>query len=163
MASNIVLKLANIEGESAMEGDYANWIECNSLSFGCSAPISVKGNQGLASGQAQLSDYNLSLHLGAHTAELITKMLNGTHHSQVDIHVLKRTGEDDLKPYYTIKGEKAYISSISISAGPDGELYESLSIAPEKHTWEYSKQNTDDGTLSATGAKEYDVKSAKTA
>jgi len=161
MAANILLKVANIAGESVQQ-DYAEWIECNSFSFGCSAPISVSGNQGLASGQASLSDYNLSLHTGAHTAELVTKMLAGQHHDQIDIHMLKRTGEDKANPYYKVKGQKAYISSLSISAGPDGELFESLSISPEVHTWEYFKQNTEDGTLSSTGEKSYDVKTGQT-
>jgi type VI protein secretion system component Hcp len=163
MASNIVLKIDGIEGESQMQGDYASWIECASFSFGVSAPISVTGNSGLASGKANLSDYMLSLHTGAHTAELITKMLNGTHHNQIDIHLLKRTGAADPEKYYTVKGTKAYISSISISAGQDGELFETLAISPETHEWEYFKQSTEDGTLTSTGAKTYDVKAAQTA
>jgi type VI protein secretion system component Hcp len=160
MASNILLKFADIAGESK-QTNFAEWIECESLSFGCSAPVSVDG-QGLGSGKASLSGYHLTTGFGAHSPELLEKMLNGKHHSTIDIKVLKQTGEATGDPYWTLAAQKGYIESISWSAGPDGKLYENIVFHPETHVWEYFKQNTEDGILASTGSKTYNVQEAQT-
>jgi Hemolysin-coregulated protein (uncharacterized) len=161
MASNILIKFADIAGES-VQTNYAEWIECQSLSFGVSAPISVVGNQGLGSGKANLSGYTLSTLMGSHSHELMEKMLNGQHHTTIDINVLKLTGAPNPELYWSLSGKKGYIESISWSAGADGSMYENIHFLPEEHTWEYFKQETEGGTLASTGAKTYNVKEAQT-
>ena len=44
MASNILIKFADIAGESKQTG-FEEWIECDSFSFSCSAPVSVDGQE----------------------------------------------------------------------------------------------------------------------
>jgi type VI protein secretion system component Hcp len=160
MASNILLKFADIAGESKQTG-YAEWIECDSLSFGANAPVSCDG-QGLGSGKASLSGYHISSLFGAHSPELLQKMLDGKHHTTIDVKLLKQTGDTSGEPYWTLASKKGYIESISWNAGQDGKLYESIVFHPEEHTWEYFKQSTDDGTLASTGAKTYNVQEAQT-
>jgi type VI secretion system secreted protein Hcp len=161
MASNILLKFADIAGES-VQAEFTEWIECQSISFGVSAPLSVVGNQGLGSGKANLSSYNLSTLMGQHSHEVMEKMLNGKHHVTIEVKVLKQTGDETGQPYWTLNGKKGYIESISWHAGPDGVFYENIVFLPEEHTWEYFKQNTEDGTLTSTGAKTYNVKESQT-
>ena len=161
MASNILLKFADITGESKQTG-FEDHVECHSLSFGASAPVSIDGT-GLGSGKASLSGYHITSMFGAHSNELLTKMLNGKHHTTIDITLLKQTGEATGEKYWTLKSKKGYIESISWQAGEDGKLYESIVFHPEEHEWEYHKQNTEDGTLASTGAKTYNVQEAQTA
>lgn len=160
MASNILLKFADIAGESA-QTDYTEWIECNSLSFGVFAPVAMSGT-GLGSGKATFSGYSINTIMGAHSHEVLEKMLNGKHHVTIEIKVLKQTGDETGQPYWTLNGKKGYIESINWSAGPDGQFSESILFHPEEHSLEYFKQSTEDGTLTSTGAKTYNVQEAKT-
>ena len=160
MASNILLKFADISGESK-QTNYDEWIECESLSFGANAPVSIDG-QGLGSGKASLSGYHITTMFGAHSPELLEKMLNGKHHTSIDIHILKQTGDATGEKYWTVAGKKGYMDNFSWNEGTDGKLYETIVFHPEAHTWEYFKQNTEDGTLASTGEKSYNVQVAQT-
>ena len=160
MASNIVLKFADVKGESK-QTNFEEWIEAHSLQFGCHAPVNNTG-QGLGSGKGTPSGYVLSTEMGTHSALLLKKMLEGTHHATVDINVLKLTNAPAPEPYFTMNGKKAYVSSISWSAGSDGRLQEMISVEVEEHTWEYKKQETEGGALSAQGKNTYNVQSGTT-
>jgi type VI protein secretion system component Hcp len=160
MASNILIKFADIVGESKQTG-YTEWVECASFSFGAHAPVSI-GGTGLGSGKASLSGYQISAHFGAHSHELLEKMLNGKHHATIELALLKQTGDATGQKYWSLKAQKGYIESLSWNAGPDGELYENIVFQPETHEWEYLRQNTEDGTLASTGAKTYNVQEAQT-
>lgn len=159
MASNIMLKFADIAGESVQQ-NFTEWIECQSISFGVSAPTSVVAGTGLASGKANVSPYNIQTVMGKHSHEVMEKMLNGKHHVTIEVKVLKQTGDETGAPYWTLNGKKGYIESIHWSAGQEGAFYENISFLPEEHTWEYFAQG-DDGSLASTGAKTYNVKTAQ--
>lgn len=160
MASNIVMKFADVKGESKQEG-FVEWIEAHSLQFGAHAPVNTTG-QGLGSGKGTPTGYNLSCEMGTHSALLLKKMLEGTHHTTVDISVLKLANAPAPLPYFTVKGKKAYVSSLSWSCGSDGRLSENVQIEIEEHTWEYHKQETEGGALSAQGPNSYNVQSGVT-
>lgn len=160
MASNIVAKFADIKGESVQEG-FVEWIEAGSLSFGANAPVNVSG-QGLGSGKGTPTGYNLTTEMGTHSALLLKKMLEGTHHTTFDIRCLKLANAPAPVPYFTVDGKKAYVANLGWSAGPDGKLYENISVEVEEHTWEYHKQETEGGALSAQGKNTYNVQSGTT-
>ena len=161
MASNILIKFDGIDGES-VQADFNNWIEAQSLSFGINAPPNI-GGQGLGSGKGTPTGYTLTTEVGTHSPKLMEKMLNGTHHTTVTIKVLKTTGANKLEPYFTLDGTKGYVEHLSWSAGPDGKMYENISVQLETHKWEYKKQSTDDGSLAAVAPVEYNVQQGTTA
>lgn len=160
MASNIVAKFADIKGEST-QTDFVEWIEAGSLSFGANAPVNVSG-QGLGSGKGTPTGYMLTTEMGTHSALLLKKMLEGTHHATFDITCLKLANNPTPEPYFTVNGKKAYVSSLSWSAGSDGKLYENIAVEVEEHTWEYWKQETEGGALSAQGKNGYNVQTGTT-
>src|SRR5678815_1943280 len=104
MAANILLKFADIAGESK-QTDFTEWIECESLSFGVHAPVAMSGT-GLGSSQPSFSGYSISTIMGAHSHEVLEKMLNGKHHVTIEINVLKLTGDANGQTYWKLNGKK---------------------------------------------------------
>jgi type VI protein secretion system component Hcp len=162
MASNVVLKFANVEGESTQDG-YVGWIEAQSCNFGVSAPINATAGTGLASGAGIPSNYALSTEMGTHSAALLKRMLQGVHHDQVDINCLKLVGENAKKPYFLVEGKHVYVDHISWSAGSDGKLMEMVSFQATEHKWTYHQQKTAGGALDAKTPVIYDVQKGKVA
>lgn len=160
MASNIVVKFADVKGEST-QTNFEEWIEASSLQFGAHAPVNVSG-QGLGSGKGTPTGYMMSTEMGTHSALLLKKMLEGTHHATFDIRCLKLANAPAPLPYFTVDGKKAYVSSLSWSCSSDGKLFETISVEVEEHTWEYHKQETEGGALAAQGKNTYNVQSGTT-
>ena len=156
MASNVVLKFVDVEGEST-QTDYVGWIEAGSFQFGCSAPINATAGTGLASGKGIPSNYGFSTEMGTHSAALLKKMLQGTHHSKVDVKILKLVGQDSLKPYFEVEGIDVYVDMISWSCGSDGKLSEMISFQATEHKWSYHQQKTAGGALEAKAPTGYNV------
>jgi type VI secretion system Hcp family effector len=161
MSSNVLIKFDAVPGESIQAG-FEEWIEVRSFSFQVSTPVNIAG-QGLGSGKANLGAYTVQTEMGAHSAALLKKVLEGKHHPSIDIRVLKNIGEDKLAPYFTIDGKKGYIESLSWSAGEDGHMYENITFHLEEHVWEYHQQDTESGQLAAKGKMTYNVQTGLTA
>jgi type VI secretion system secreted protein Hcp len=144
MASNIILVLDKIEGETK-DSDYAseNGIDLGSFSWSGSRGATTGMGKGRSEGIARLSNISLSKSMDKSSVNLMKFMceagnLKGT------LYFLKSAGDDTKFAYFKIEMTDVMIADYSISASAEGGTpMESFSLAFEEFKEIYTQQNDD--------------------
>jgi type VI secretion system secreted protein Hcp len=162
MASEILLEITGIKGESNAEGK-ADWIDISSWSWGISNPVTIATTKGASGGKASVSGINLMKATDVSSAGIQKALLQGTHIPDVKLHLLKQTGSANPEVYLELDMKDCYIESFQVSGsdGSNGAIMESVSIAFKSYSYTYSTQGSD-GTLAKGQPVKYDLTTHKT-
>jgi type VI secretion system secreted protein Hcp len=156
--ADVVIKFDGITGESQMT-DHVGWIECSNFSEGLSAPGSTGLGTGGAVGKPSFHPFTFSTISGKHTVDIKNKVFSGKHFDKVEVHYMKQTGDNTVKPYTTIVMEHVFVTGLSSGKSEGSLAFESWALEAEKATWEYFGQDSQ-GKLTSVGTSSYDQKAA---
>ena len=163
MASNIILVLDSIEGETK-DSDYEseNGIDIGSFSWSGSRGVTTGMGKGRSEGIARVSNINLSKSMDKSSVNLMKYMCEAGN-LQGTLYFLKSSGDDSKFPYFKIALKDVIIADYSVSASAEGGTpMESFSLAFEEFTETYTLQN-DDQTSGAEIEFAWNVGSGKNA
>lgn len=156
MASDFLLKIDNIKGESAQAG-YPDWIEVASWNWGESQTGTMHAGAGGGAGKVSMQDFSFSSPMSSATADLVAKCANGEHLKKVELHARKAGGKQEV--FLKLLLENCLVSSYSTGGSGDVPM-ETFSINFQKIKMEYFKQDAK-GAMTAAGIMTYDMKAGK--
>ncbi|QTA85799.1 Hcp family type VI secretion system effector [Desulfonema magnum] len=139
MASNMLLKLDTIDGEStdavhAGEG----WIEILSWSHGFTQPTTpVRASSGSTTEMCNHSDVSVTKYLDKATDQILNKVWSGKQLAEAHIECYRSDGNNNPVKYLQIDMEKVIISNYNISGGGGDVPMENLSLSYGKVTYNY--------------------------
>lgn len=156
MAMKMVIKLDTVDGESNLKG-FDGYIDIDSYSLDFHQSGSFHRGGGGGGGGVAVGDLMLTKKLDKSSADLMRKVCLGKHYSNVELEVLKNTGEG-LVQYYKITLTDAIVSSYNVGGSADGAdaIQESFSLNFRKIATEYHMQGAD-GVLAPGGDMEFNV------
>ncbi|MBT0957268.1 type VI secretion system tube protein Hcp [Alphaproteobacteria bacterium KMM 3653] len=154
-STNIMMKLAGVEGESVQTG-YEGWMYLSSCSIGGHQSATMHTGRGGGGGKVAMGDLMCTKLVDKCTPDLIKKLCAGQHYATVDVHFLKSTGDTPL-PYYQIALKDAIVSSHNTgAAGEESQINESFSLNFRTIKVTYKIQN-EDGTDGGATETEFDI------
>lgn len=154
MAVDILLKIADVVGESVIDGhedeiDVVNW------NWGLSQSGSMHVGGGGGAGKADIGDIMISKYVDKSTPDIIRACCNGTHFSEATL-LVRKAGKDPLD-YMRITMTKVMVTSYSTDGAAGGDaLMENVSLNFAKMEIGYTPQ-TDNGTGDAEVTLIWDV------
>ena len=158
MASDIVLELDTILGESQTDPFKDKGIDVGSVTFGMSNSTSMDFGGGAGTGKVHFQDFHFTKSTDSSSHALMMACATGAHLKDAKIHFRKQGGKQE--EYLLIKLETVFITNYSASSGGDGTVHESFSIKGAKINYEYKKQD-DKGKLGGAKIFAYDLKAGK--
>ncbi len=144
------LKLDGIKGEST-DKSHKDEIEIMSLSWGVHSSTNIGEGGGGGVGKGVFSDFAMQKKVDLASPKLALLAGRGEHIKSGKISIRKAGGAANQVDYQIYDLEKIYVTGVNISGGPDGQFYETLTLAATKFKWEY-KQQGDDGSLKGSMA-----------
>ncbi|HVN72005.1 MAG TPA: type VI secretion system tube protein Hcp [Desulfomonilia bacterium] len=140
MASDIFLKIKDIDGESTDKG-HEKWMEIESFSWGAhqaaSSRVSTAG--GATSARADFGDLSVVKMLDSASPNLALACASGKHIDEVTLELNRAAGDSKVK-YMEYKLNDVIISSISVGGGGSSVPVETLSLNYAKISWTYTMQ-----------------------
>ena len=156
MASDIVLEIDTIKGESASK---SGGIDIMSFSWGLSNSGTFAQGGGGGAGKASFQDIHFSSHTSKASAALAKACAQGDHIAKSTLHVRKQGGGTEPKEWLTIKLEDVLVSSYQ-SGGADGQPTDQFSLNYAKIHYETKVQDAK-GAVTAGSEFKYDLKTLK--
>lgn len=159
MASNILLKLTNIDGESKDAHGHADEIELLSFSWGMTQSATEQSAQGGGGVSANYQDLSCSKYADKSTPNLLMYSAKGTPIDEAKLTV--RKAGDNPQDFYIYTMEKCIVSSVQLGGSGDAaQMVDSFSLNFAKIKVEYMVQG-DDGSLSAGPEVTIDIKASQ--
>jgi len=162
MAFDTYMKITgpDVEGEATAKG-MEKWIEIYSFSWGASNPTTVgPGSTGISAGRASVSSFNIMKKTEVSSAKLFAGCCAGQHFKQAEVQLRKATGTDGgQQTFLKYTFDDVMVESVqwSGSTGGDDTPTESVSFAFAKVKIDYSKQDTEAGSMKSAGTATYDL------
>ncbi len=155
MASDIFIKIGDIEGESQDE-TYKDWIDVLSWSWGATQSGSAHYGMGGGDGKVAVQDFNFVKRVDRASTNLFVKCCEGSHFPKVNV-VMRKAGGDSPVEYLKFEMERVLVSSISTgsSTGEDG-VTEQIGLNFETLKMEYTPQS-EDGSAEASMDAGWDI------
>jgi type VI secretion system secreted protein Hcp len=139
MASEIFLKLTEVDGEAQAKG-HEKEIEVLSFSLGASNPSNVSAGQGSGAGKVEISSLSIQKSVDLASAKLFQKCCSGKHFDEGTL-VVREAGGDAPVEFWTMKMKQVYIDNIQWGAASGGgKPTESVSMSFAEVTFEYYSQ-----------------------
>lgn len=161
MASNVYLKLGEIEGESTVAG-YEKQIEIMNFSYSCFQPVSESRSGTIhTEGRANHGAFNFSKYSDLSSADICAAMWAGKTLPTVVMTAVVNNG-DAIIPYMTITLTNVVISNFSLHGGGNSISTEELSLSFSKIKVAYHKQG-EDGSDAGEKVAEWDLATEKKA
>jgi type VI secretion system secreted protein Hcp len=155
MASDMLLQIEGIEGETQIEGK-TGWIDVMSYSLGASNPSSVSTGAGSGAGRVDISSLNLQKVIDKTTPILFLKCCSGKHFAKAQL-VVREAGDKPVE-YLIMKMEQVFVDSVSWGgANGGGKPTESLTLSFAKIELEYYEQK-EDGSRGSKVPAGWDIK-----
>lgn len=160
MASNYLLKIDNLKGESKQD-KHKEWIEVLNFSFGASNPGSAASGGGMGTGKVSFQDFHFTMVQGESAPKLMEFCSTGEHFKEGKLRALKPTGKDGQQQvYYEVTFTDILISSYNTGGGGDGAPIDQVSFNFSKVKMDYKPQKQD-GSLGESIITTYDIKEVK--
>ena len=152
MATDILLKIDGIKGESVIEG-HKDEIDVLAWSWGMTQSGTTHTSTGGGSGKVSVSDITLTKYVDIATHELIKACCNGRHIKEATLVVRKAGGSSPLN-YLTLKMEEVLVSSYNTGGSNDDldRVQETLTFNFARFNIEYQQQNEKGGKKGSANA-----------
>lgn len=148
----------HIEGESKQKGQLGKegWIEIGDWSWEVTADSNFMKGGGSSVGKATPGNLSFSQYFNRASKGLYSNIVKGTHFDEVELVMLKQTGEATPKVYFSLKAKEAFTTKVAVSGGEDGAVSQDVEVTFKSVTVEYFTQSND-GTLKTTNAWTWDI------
>jgi type VI secretion system secreted protein Hcp len=160
MAFDTYLAIDTVDGE-ATQANHEKWIEIYSFSWGASNPTTVgSGAAGLSAGKVSVSSFNVMKKTEASSAKIFAACCAGQHFPKATVEMCKATGtsgEQQVFLKYVFTDVMVESVQWSGSSGGDDQPTESVSFAFAKVAINYSKQDTESGSMAPAGDATWDL------
>lgn len=152
MATDILLKIDGIAGESVIEG-HAGEIDILAWSWGMSQSGTTHTSTGGGSGKVSVGDITFTKHVDISTGDLIKACTSGRHLSKATLVVRKAGGARPID-YLTLTMHEVIVSSYNTGGSEDGmdRVQETLSFNFARFEIEYVQQDERGGRRGSTQA-----------
>ncbi len=160
MASDYLLKIKGIDGESTQDG-HDKWIEVQSFSWGESNGGSAGTGSGLGSGKVSMQDFHFVCDYGISSPKLFLACATGEHIGDAELHIRKAGGKQEV--FVVWKFTDIVISSYQTGgsgAGGSPLPTDQVSFNFTKIEMEYKVQKPD-GSMGNGPKAGFDVKVGK--
>ncbi len=157
-ASDFILEIAEIPGESQSDGYKDKGIDITSWSWGVSNAGTAAAQGGMGSGKASFSDLSLTKLVDKSSPKLAHAVATGKHYPEAKLHI--RKSGDGAQEYMLITLSDFVVSSYQPGAGGGPEVMESFSLNYSKVKFEYKPQDGKGG-LGAAIPFTFDLKAGK--
>lgn len=117
MASDFLLEIEGIKGESAVKG-HEGALDIESFSFGVSNPGSFAGGGGGGAGKVSVQDFHFTTRISKASPVLFTRCATGEHIKKAVLYV-RKAGGDQQQDYYTVTLSDLLVSSYQ-NGGSEG-------------------------------------------
>jgi type VI secretion system secreted protein Hcp len=159
MASNILLKLTNIEGESKDAHGHEKEIELLSFSWGMTQSATEQSAMGGGGVAANYQDLSCSKYADKSTPNLIMYSAKGTPISEAKLTV--RKAGDNPQDFYIYTMNQCIVSSVQLGGSGDAaQMVDSFSLNFAKIKIEYMVQ-TETGSVEAGPEVTVDIKASE--
>ena len=156
MASNVLLKLTNIKGESKDEHGHKEEIELLSFSWGMTQSATAQSAHGGGGVSANYQDLNCSKYADKSTPNLIMYSAKGTPIEEAILTV--RKAGDNPQDFYVYTMNECIVSSVQLGGSGDAaQMVDSFSLNFAKIKIEYKVQ-TESGSVEAGPEVTVDIK-----
>lgn len=159
MATDIILKIASIKGESKVQ-THEDQIDLLSFSGGASNQGTYATGGGGGAGRVDFQDLSVSKYYDLSSVPLMQACATGKDIGET-VFYFRKQAEDEALEYLTITLSEAKVTSLSTSVSSGGEErpIESVSFNFKSIKYEYKKQG-DKGGNEGTAQFEWDVSKA---
>jgi type VI secretion system secreted protein Hcp len=154
--ADMFIRFDGVDGESQQKG-LEKWIELASFSMSSAAAGSTALGGGSGVGKPSIHGVNFSTVAGKHTPAVAQKYFKGEHFPTVEVKFIKQTGNASAEPYYHLKMEKVFVTSMQNGKSEGSLGSESMSLTAETYEQEYFVQGAD-GKLTSVGKTKYNEK-----
>jgi len=141
MASNIILELDDVTGESKFE-NFENKIDIESFSWGVSNFAAAHAGGGAsAGGIGQMTDINLTKFVDAASPILMYYSYSGDHIAKGTLHVFESGGQQQVE-YVKIEMSEIYVTNVNFSGHSQapGKPAETVTLSCSKVQYTYTQQ-----------------------
>lgn len=143
MASDMLIKIKNIDGESKIKG-HEGQIDVLAWSWGMSNSGNAHTGGGQGAGKVNVQDLNLTKWLDKSSPNLALACAKGTHIDEATL-VVRKAGGDPI-PYLTITMQEIIVTSVSTGgSGGEDRLTENVSLNFAKVKIKYIEQTAKGG------------------
>jgi type VI secretion system secreted protein Hcp len=151
MAGNIFLKFKEVtKGESTEKSHpgSAGWIQIDEWSWDVEAESSFTKGTGAAVGKPVPGAFTFSHFFDTSSPTILKNIVKGVHFAEVELHMLKQTGQGSHEVYFTVKLINAFTTKVATKGGEDGSVSQDVELVFKDINIEYKPQG-DDGKLQA--------------
>jgi type VI secretion system secreted protein Hcp len=152
MPGNAFICFASVtEGESTHEthNGTTGWIEISDWSWDIEAETSFLKGAGASVGKPTPGTLSISHYYDKSSPEIMNRIVQGKHFSEVHIVMLKQTGSGDGKgePYFGITAKEVFMTKVSSKGGEDGSVTQDVEMVFKTVAIAYKAQNLKGGGL----------------
>ena len=155
MGINAFLRFDQVVGESR-DSKYPNWIEIQGLDWEINSESSVATGTGASVGKAEPGPIKFKHYYDTASPSILNYIATGKHFKAVQISVRKNIGAAEPVPFFAIKCEDAYITSVSFSIDDEGRVEQDIEFVFKTIQISYKPQKND-GTLDALVGYGWDI------
>jgi type VI secretion system secreted protein Hcp len=160
MAHDFILKIKDIDGESAIEG-HKNEIEIDSFSWGVGQHGSTHTGTGSGAGKSSLHDITFSKHTDKSSTLIAQACCVGQHIENAKLFIRKSGGKNAPIDYLTIELKDVFVSNFQVSGhNGSGLAAESFSLNFGEISMVYQTQDSK-GKATKAGEMAYNVAKQK--
>ncbi len=152
MPGNAFIKFVGVnEGESLQETHHGSkgWIEIGDWSWDIESETSFLKGAGASVGKPTPGTLSFSHYYDTASPEIMSRIVRGTHFSDVHIVMLKQTGNMEGKGevYFCMTMKFVFITKVSTKGGEDGSVNQDVEMVFKQVAIGYKPQTGKDGSL----------------
>jgi type VI secretion system secreted protein Hcp len=160
MAGNAFIRFnkGKVPGESTQKilGE-SSWIEIGDWSWDIEAESSFLKGGGAAVGKAVPGSFSFTHFFDRSSPVIMTNIVKGVHFADVDVVMMKQTGEGALTPYFAIHLTQAFTTKVSTKGGEDGSVTQDFELVSKAVSFIYMAQDGTDGALKSSAEFQWDI------
>lgn len=143
-ATNLILDIPPIKGESQQEADWKEMIELQSWDWSVDNGSDLHVGQNPSAGNGDVGDIHLTKLKDKSSEDLFMACVRGDCFKEATLYVLRTKGEDKYEAYMTLKLGAVLVRSLSYGVSPDdSRMTESVTLHFRGYDMTYK---LDDGT-----------------
>jgi type VI secretion system secreted protein Hcp len=149
MATNMFIKMGEIEGESA-DANHPGWIEILSWSHGFSQTTTpVRASSGATVEKANHSDLSFTKYLDKATDAILSHNWTGKMLPTTTVECFRADGDANPVKYLMVEMKQVIVSNYSVSGGMGDIPVENISLSYGEVTYTYLDQKKEDAQAGA--------------